>query len=143
MSTVQEKNASHTPGPWAVMDAYAGEAVFSVPLAATSPRHTRQDGVGDYPINALVALTYGHHDADGNYSQGANQHLIAAAPDLLALAKQYASECGRCNGTGLVTISYGGDGYGDRCAALADADDQPCPDCEDIRKVLAKAEGRK
>lgn len=38
-------------------------------------------------------------------------------------------ECERCHGTGLVTISYGGDGYGDRCAGLADADDQPCPDC--------------
>lgn len=37
--------------------------------------------------------------------------------------------CGRCHGTGRVTISYGGDGYGDRCAAMADADDQPCPDC--------------
>lgn len=37
--------------------------------------------------------------------------------------------CKRCHGTGLVTIRYGGDGYGDRCAALADADDQPCPEC--------------
>lgn len=37
--------------------------------------------------------------------------------------------CERCHGTGLVTISYGGDGYGNRCAAMADADDQPCPDC--------------
>ncbi len=39
--------------------------------------------------------------------------------------------CERCNGTGLVTISYGGDGYGGRCAAMADADDQPCPECEE------------
>lgn len=37
--------------------------------------------------------------------------------------------CETCNGRRFITISYGGDGYGNRCAALADADDQPCPDC--------------
>lgn len=67
--------------------------------------------------------------------------LVKAAPDLLALARQYASECAECNGTGLISRSFGGDGFGDRCAALADADDQPCPECEDIRAVLALATG--
>jgi hypothetical protein len=42
-----------------------------------------------------------------------------------------APVCARCKGTKLVTISHGGDGYGDRCAAQADADDQPCPDCQE------------
>jgi hypothetical protein len=39
--------------------------------------------------------------------------------------------CERCHGTGLITIQYGGDGYGDKCCGLADADDQPCPSCDD------------
>lgn len=83
-----------------------------------------------------------NHETTDSPEGLANAHLIATAPDLLALAKQYASECSECNGTGLRTISYGGDGFGNRCAARADADDQPCPDCEDIRKVIDKAEGR-
>lgn len=37
--------------------------------------------------------------------------------------------CDFCNGSGLVTIQYGGDGYGDKCCARADADDQPCGEC--------------
>jgi hypothetical protein len=41
---------------------------------------------------------------------------------LLALARKYASECGECAGTGLVTI-FNHDGHG------SDADDQPCPEC--------------
>ena len=43
--------------------------------------------------------------------------------------------CERCHGTGLVTISYGGDGYGNRCAAMVDADDQPCGDCDGTGKA--------
>lgn len=54
-----------------------------------------------------------------------------AHDDLLALAKQYASECGECSGAGLVTI-FNHDGHG------SDADDQPCPECADIRAVIAK-----
>jgi hypothetical protein len=41
-------------------------------------------------------------------------------------------DCSICNGSGLVTIQYGGDdnGYG-AAAALCDADDQPCPECNE------------
>lgn len=46
----------------------------------------------------------------------ANAKLIAAAPELLELARQYASECAEC----------GGDGGS-------------CPECADIRAVIAKA----
>lgn len=49
---------------------------------------------------------------------------------------EWAKECSRCDGTGIVSRQYGGDGYGDKCCALADADDQICPDCADIREVL-------
>jgi hypothetical protein len=49
----------------------------------------------------------------------------------------YSESCELCSGTGLVSFSYGGDGYGDRCAALADADDQPCPECDATGRVDA------
>jgi hypothetical protein len=62
----------------------------------------------------------------------ANAILIAAAPDLLALAKQYASECATCDGTEMV-MGRGPDG---------EPDGDRCPDCADIRAVIAKAEGR-
>lgn len=74
----------------------------------------------------------------GDYEQNsaemeANARLIAAAPDLLALAKQLASECCGCSGTGLVW-QYTADHQ-----PLAE---EPCADCADIRAVIAKAEGR-
>ena len=40
----------------------------------------------------------------------ANARLIASAPDLLALAKRYASECPKCGGTGL-RDALGPDGF--------------------------------
>lgn len=50
--------------------------------------------------------------------------LIAAAPDLLALAHQYAEECGDCAGTRVCP------------------DDEPCTACADVWAVIDKAEGR-
>jgi hypothetical protein len=114
-----EERAAHTPGPW-----------------QTSFAH---NAVG-YPCFFIHGMS-GEQKRD-EATLAANAHLIAAAPDLLALAKQYASECAGCGGKGTRTISYGGDGYGNRCAARVDADDQPCPDCADIRAVIDKAEGR-
>lgn len=59
--------------------------------------------------------------------------LVEAAPDLLALARQYASECGDCNGAGTRTITtYPG-------GIEVDNDDQPCEACANIRKVIDKA----
>lgn len=60
-----------------------------------------------------------------------NARIMAASLDLLALAKQYASECGGCRGTGLVTVHHRG----------MDCDDQPCLECADIRAVIARATG--
>lgn len=54
------------------------------------------------------------------YSE-ANARLIAAAPDLLVLAQQYASECGECAGVGITP------------------DDEDCTECKFIRDVIAKA----
>jgi hypothetical protein len=61
-------------------------------------------------------------------------HVIFGIREIIAKRHENAAiserlNCERCHGTGLVTLSYGGDGYGDRCSAMADADDQPCPDC--------------
>jgi hypothetical protein len=66
----------------------------------------------------------------------ANACLIAAAPDLLALAKQYASECSGCDGTGVTRVTHSVQG--------GEVIETPiyCEDCADIRAVIAKAEGR-
>lgn len=72
------------------------------------------------PFNRICFLT-----SDGPAE--ANGRLIAAAPDLLALAKQYASECAECDGTGR-------EPYTDEF--------RECEECRDIRLVIAKAEGR-
>jgi hypothetical protein len=58
--------------------------------------------------------------------------LIHAAPDLLALAHQYASECAGCNGAGTWTKTSNISGPADRV---------PCEDCAGIRAVIAKATG--
>ena len=115
-----EKGA-HTPGPWGVSD--AGTSRGSVMVSAGSAGKWR----------GMIAQA----DA-GNYARSqsegvANAHLIAAAPDLLALAKQYASECSGCDGCGR-TMELAPDGQ--------PLHDVPCPDCADIRAVIAKAEGR-
>lgn len=39
--------------------------------------------------------------------------------------------CEVCHGTGLYTITIGGDGYGDKCCGTMDCDDQPCTSCDD------------
>lgn len=54
----------------------------------------------------------------------ANTAVIAAAPDLLALAHRYADECGECAGTRVCP------------------DDEPCTECEFIWRVIDQAEGR-
>ena len=58
--------------------------------------------------------------------------LTDAAPDLLALARRYASECGECSGTRVVPV-----GHHDRPDT-----DVPCGECADIWTVIDKAEGR-
>ena len=53
-----------------------------------------------------------------------NAPLIATAPALLALAHQYARECGECAGTRVMP------------------DDEPCTECAFIWQTIDKAEGR-
>jgi hypothetical protein len=66
----------------------------------------------------------------------ADARLIVAAPDLLALARKYASECGNCNGCG---FTVGDDGISGRGPDDAEPTRYACEDCADIREVIAKA----
>jgi hypothetical protein len=59
--------------------------------------------------------------------------LIAAAPDLLAMAQRYADECANCIGTGTRWTDT---------KDPQDSTEYPCPKCADIRAVIDKAEGR-
>lgn len=67
-----------------------------------------------------------------------NARLIAAAPELLALAKKLAGECAECRGRGYTFSDDGITGFGpdDR-----EPTREACADCADIREVIAKAEG--
>lgn len=65
--------------------------------------------------------------------------LVLAAPDLFALAKQYASECAECSGRGFV---HGDDGVSGCGPDDVEPTRHECTDCADIRAVIAKAEGR-
>ena len=107
-----EPKATHTPGPWRVLP--TNDCVIE------SEKH------GNIALVNLARMS------------SADARLIAAAPDLLALAKQYASECSGCNGTGFMSRHI----EGRDTQAAQDADDQPCDDCADIRAVIEKAEDR-
>ena len=89
--------SAHTPGPWKVDESCGGLAIDA------------SDG------NVGIVNLCRANKADAR--------LIAAAPDLLALAHQYASECGDCAGTRVCP------------------DDEPCTECTDIWRVIDKAEG--
>lgn len=62
--------------------------------------------------------------------------LFNAAPDLLAFAKQVASEYARCDGDGLISLHF----PGVDTIAEFDADDQPCDECAEVRALIKKAE---
>ena len=57
--------------------------------------------------------------------------LMAAAPKLLALAEQYASECSECNGTGMRLVEQ----------PSFDGETELCPECAEIREVIINALG--
>lgn len=40
-----------------------------------------------------------------------------------------AERCERCDGSGEVSVTIGGDGYGGKCCGEMDCEG-PCPDCE-------------
>ncbi len=118
-------SAQHIPGPWHLSKVNNGLSVEGG-LAI--------DHQGDDGQPQEVCAVWGHDDGTQiDDETRANARLIAAAPDLLALAHQYALECSECSGSGKrLTLSASGH--------LAGEID--CEDCADIRAVIDKAEGR-
>ena len=101
--------SQHTPGPWSINEWPQRDAEIRI-------------GAANTPLIATVHL----RDESIN-GQKANAHLIAAAPELLQLAKQYASECAECAGRG---------------ALGAPGNDRPrieCPECKFIRDLIRRA----
>ncbi len=104
----------HTPGPWLVR-----------PDEAIAIR--AEDG----SLLATLGWSNGRHFAKGRRDANevyANAHLIAAAPELLAMVRHYASDCAECDGTG---FKFPG----------TPILDHACEDCADIRALIDKAEG--
>jgi hypothetical protein len=108
--------AEHTPGPWTFIDSPLRE--IALKRAHWLVGRLDNDKRG-------LALVFGDDDT--------NARLIAAAPDLLALAQQYASECAECNGTGSVQ-AFSASGH--------PAGTLDCDACASIREVVANATGR-
>ena len=71
------EKVAHTPGPWI----FDEESTLASIWARMSPSG---HGIPGRKVAAVIG-----DDAETE----ANAHLIASAPDLLALAKRYASEC--------------------------------------------------
>ena len=109
-----------TPGPWEWWTSNSWRRLRS------NPANGRDAGV----VTPFVARD-GHPDLEVS---AADMALIVTAPDLLALAKRYASECAECGGDGVLHADSSA--YPDMKAGA------DCPDCADIRAVIAKAEGR-
>ena len=108
---------AHTPGPWI----YAPSRDDTGELA----RVTVVAHCCGYVIGLPTSIPGGNYrDGDPSGDDEADARLIAAAPELLALAHQYAEECGECAGTRVCP------------------DDEPCTECADIWAVIDKAEGR-
>lgn len=127
MSEILEK-VDVTRGPWCVEPNTDEGKTFSFDV--------RGDAHEGFFLGPLICTVYfvGKHNGChivGEEDARKAAQLAAAAPELLALARQYASECGACRGTGLVTVHHRG----------MDCDDQPCLECADIRAVIAKATG--
>lgn len=119
---------AHTPGPWRE---YAPEI----------------DGVVDDTYRIILSGQGYFAPSDGpgwsisGFIPPEDAQLIAAAPDLLAVAKQYASECGECNGTGQVVVGVEQMAHGELGVETLPIT-APCEDCAFIRDAIAKAEVR-
>ena len=101
--------SARTPGPWEWWTSNSWR------------RLVHQIGGTQIPVLTPYVCRDGHPDLQ---CSAGNMALIASAPDLLALAHQYASECGECAGTRVCP------------------DDSACIECADIWRVIDKAERR-
>ena len=124
--------ATHTPGPWWTDAKYDGSEFGCSVIAA----RTDCGPLPGNPTRGQVAFATAILPDDARECE-ANARLIAAAPDLLALAKRYASECSECGGTGVKLVWAENVDHND-----AWDHSEPCDACADIRAVIEKAEGR-
>ncbi len=109
--------SKHTPGPWSLSYDDRPNMEWNIHVV-----------VQDQPHLAVCFMT-----SDG--PSEANAKLIAAAPALLALAREYAGECAECGGAGEIVKNRGsGDPTDDYSVE--------CPDCRDIHAVIDVATGR-
>lgn len=100
----------HTPGPW---------DVFGAQDASSDEWRALTVAQKSMPFMRVCFMP-----SDGTEEIIANATLIAAAPDLLAFARQSATECAECMGKG-----------------ISDDTGQDCEGCADIRALISKATG--
>lgn len=117
-TNILAEGSLHSPGPWKLNWTYAGGGCLE--------DHPELQYVNIHSAKYIEVAPNGLSLT--GYVRPADAHLIAAAPDLLALVKQYASECLDCN-------------YGDGPTGKTPEGD-PCEWCGDTRALLAKVEGR-
>lgn len=83
--------SAHSPCPW-----------ITRPWSCHAPTTVICDGAGEQNYPFIIAECSGNGGPETAEVEAANARLIAAAPDLLAIVRKYASECANCNGAGLV-----------------------------------------
>jgi hypothetical protein len=111
--------SGHIPGRWNWWTSNSWRRLFS-------------ELPGGVQVPVLMPAVHRDGQADIEVRAG-DMALIAAAPDLLALAEKYADECSECHGTGTQWTNP---------HDPQDAMEYSCPACADIRAVIDKAEGR-
>jgi hypothetical protein len=144
MSELTSKKLTiHTPGPWRWEVSEKGRRVqlcgglspqYDLTIMdfvrwgtnSAAPRFIDQDELLSRAEEyAVVVPGREHHATWFKTIDHPDATLMAAAPDLLALARQYASECATCSGTGN--------------SGNFEVGDEHCGDCADIRAVIEKA----
>lgn len=111
----------HTPGPWMWFgdDLHNADALASFLIAFEAARDPK---TGDVAMADVAVVSEPVIRTDGD-TQDANAHLIAAAPDYDAAARE------------MITRH-------DASAKAANFNRCGCDDCKPFRPIIAKAEGR-
>lgn len=110
--------ATHTAGPWVV---------------AHDPSYPNEPAIDAVIDGQTYHLALVHVAPGPDEVTHANAAVMAAAPRMLAKLRDVAGECGECS-DGILAF--------DAPLHARKAGD-PCPACEDIRDLIALAEGRR